>query len=321
MTPSVAVAVVSWNTRGLLAACLRSLHRDHESGRAAVWVVDNGSADGSAAMVREEFPWVELIALGENLGFGAAVNLVAERVDAPWIAAANADVELRPRALERLVERGEGDSRAGAVAPRLLVPGGETQHSVHRFPTVAFGLVFNLGLPRAIPGLGDRLCLEGYWDPDRPRPVDWAHGAFLLIRRRAFADVGGFDPRLWMYAEDLDLSWRLRKAGWSTLYEPRAQVRHEVAASTRQAFADERDSRHIASAYAWMARAQGGAAAWAYAAINTLGSLGRWLALTPLARLRPDPYAVIRARYRRDAALHRRGFRERRLLPGGARPS
>jgi len=76
---SVAVAVVSWNTRDLLRACLESLHADADAGRAEVWVVDNASADGSAALVRSAFPWVRLLALDENLGFGRAVNRVAAR--------------------------------------------------------------------------------------------------------------------------------------------------------------------------------------------------------------------------------------------------
>jgi N-acetylglucosaminyl-diphospho-decaprenol L-rhamnosyltransferase len=314
----VAVAVVSWNTRELLAGCLESLRADHDSGRAEVWVVDNASGDGSAEMVRARFPWVELIASERNLGFGAAANLVAGRTESPWVAPANADIALEAGALETMLDRGSAVPRAGAVAPRLVAPSGETQHSVHSFPSVRVGLAFNLRLARAVPGLGDRLCIEGYWDPERRRRVDWAHGAFMLLRRRAFAEVGGFDARLWMYAEDLDLCWRLRRAGWDTLYEPAARVRHEIAASTRQAFADERDLRHIAAAYAWMERAQGPRAARVYVATNWLGSASRWAALTPLARLWPGRYAAARAHHRRYAALHRRGFRARSMPFGAA---
>ena len=78
-SPAVAVAVVSWNTRELLAACLRSLQPEADAGRAEVWVVDNASTDGSPDLVREEFPWATLVASEDNLGFGPAVNLVAAR--------------------------------------------------------------------------------------------------------------------------------------------------------------------------------------------------------------------------------------------------
>ena len=309
MKAQVAVAVVSWNTRELLARCLESLRADHESGRAAVWVVDNASVDDSAALVRERFPWVELIGSDRNLGFGAAVNLVAARTDTAWIAPANADVVLEDGALSALVSRGSSEAGAGAIAPRLVTPSGQTQQSVHSFPSVGFALAFNSWLPSVMPGLGDRLCIDGRWDPERPRRVDWAHGAFLLVRRRAFADVGGFDTRFWMYAEDLDLCWRLRRAGWTTFYEPVARVRHEVAASTQKAFGEERDLRHIAAAGAWMAQAQGKWAAGAYALINWLGGEMRSVALTPLAHLWPRRYAAAREHHHRYAELHRRGFR------------
>src|SRR5205823_4290720 len=132
-TSTVAVAIVSWNTRDLLDRCLRSLQPYAERGVADVRVVDNASTDGSAELVRERFGWVKLIASEENLGFGSAVNLVAERTATPWIAAANADIAVRPGAIEALLDAAEGDPGAGALAPRLVVPNGDTQHSAFAF--------------------------------------------------------------------------------------------------------------------------------------------------------------------------------------------
>src|ERR671925_1995732 len=100
--PMVTVAVVSWNTRDLLDRCLRSLEPEVARGMAEVWVVDNASMDGSAEMVRDRFDWVRLVASEENLGFGRAVNVVARRTATEWLAPANADVALRPGALEAL---------------------------------------------------------------------------------------------------------------------------------------------------------------------------------------------------------------------------
>ena len=164
MSAQVAVAVVSWELRDLLARTLESLKPDADAGLIEVWVVDNASADGSADMVREHFPWVSLIASEENLGYGAAVNLVADRTDTDWIAPANEDIEVRPGAIERLLEVGGDHPRAGLVAPRLELPDGSTQHSVHPFPTVWLTTLYNLGLHRLSRRLADRLCLEGYWD-------------------------------------------------------------------------------------------------------------------------------------------------------------
>ena len=293
--PLVAVAVVSWNTRDLLRDCLRSLAGQS---LAEVWVVDNASQDGSAAMVAQEFPSVRLVASERNLGFGPAVNLVASQTTAPWIAPANADVELRPSALRALLDAGERNPRAGILAPRLELPSGETQHSVYAFPTIPFTARFNLGFHRRV---GDRLCLEGFWDPSRERDVDWAIGAFLLVRRAAWDAAGGFDQGQWMYAEDLDLCWRAARAGWSTRYVPSARVLHHASAATTQAWGDERTLRWLRSTYAWMLRRRGLIRTRVTAAINVAGAYAR-------AR---NPY------FRMWGGLHRRaGFAPRRELEG-----
>src|SRR5581483_1335695 len=135
------------------------------------------------------------------------------------------------------------------------------QHSVFPLPTLPFTVAFNLGLQRLAPSLGDRMCLEGYWNPDRPRTVPWAIGAFLLLRREAFDEVGGFDERQWMYAEDLDLGWRLHDASWATRYVPQARVLHEGGAATELAFGDRRVESYMRATYAVVLRRQGPAMA------------------------------------------------------------
>jgi GT2 family glycosyltransferase len=293
--PEVAVAVVSWNTRDLLRDCLRSLV---DEPAAEVWVVDNASSDGSAEMVRSEFPSVRLLALDANVGFGPAVNRVAEATDTPFLAPANADTALRPGALAALLDAAERHPRAGVLAPRLELPSGETQHSVYAFPTIPFTARFNLGFHRRV---GDRLCLEGFWDPSRERDVDWAIGAFLLVRRSAWEAAGGFDDQQWMYAEDLDLGWRVARAGYTTRYVPSARVLHHASAATTQAWGDERTLRWLRSTYAWMLRRRGPVRTRATALINVLGAYAR-------AR---DPY------FRMWGGLHRRaGFAPRRELEG-----
>lgn len=274
MSAQVTVAVVSWNTRDLLERCLRSLEPDVRSGLASVWVVDNGSSDGSPELVRERFDWATLDEPRENLGYGRAVNLVAERTDTPWLAASNADVELEPGALERLLASGR-EPRAGALAPRLILPDGSTQHSVYGFGNFPSLLAFNSGLYRVVPGLGDRLLFEGQWDPTRPRAVPWALGAFLLLRRDAFDAAGGFDPEQWLYAEDVDLGWRLGRAGWQVLYEPEARVRHASGAASRQAFGEQPYERWMSATYDWIERRRGRPRRVATAAINLAGSLLR----------------------------------------------
>lgn len=304
MSARVAVAVVSWNTRELLSACLDSLAADADAGLASVWVVDNGSSDGSPEMVSREFSWVRLIEPGENLGFGRAVNLVAERSEEPWIAPANADLQLRAGALGRLLEAGERYPEAGALVPRLLMPDGRTQHSVHSFPRVRLGVALQSGATSWVPGLGDRLMIDGRWNPNRAREVEWAHGAFMLVRRRAFLRSGGFDPAQWMYAEDIDICWRLRENGWSIRYEPESVIGHHVAAATSKAFAGDRERRHLTAGFDWMAKRQGLRKARAYACINSFGSGIRAIALWLPARLVPSRFAHAQRRYAEFAKTH-----------------
>lgn len=303
--PRVVVVVVSWNTRELLAECLRSLEPDVESGLAAVCVVDNESSDGSAELVEAEFEWATLVRTGSNAGFGPAVNLgVAEMPKADWVAPANADLRFDRGSIARLVDRGEATGDIGAVAPRLVMPSGETQHSVHSFPSPLLGVVNNLGVAGLVPGLGDRLCLETYWDESKARDVSWAHGAFLVVREAAFTQIGGFDPTQWMYAEDIDLGWRLREGGWKTAYEPAAVVHHEVSAAASQAWGEERMERHVMATKDWMVRRQGRARARVYSALNAAGSGFRLACYAVLAVVRPARFGWRRDLHRRYARIH-----------------
>jgi N-acetylglucosaminyl-diphospho-decaprenol L-rhamnosyltransferase len=316
--PAVAVAVVSWNTRELLEACLRSLERDAAGGRVEVWVVDNGSTDGSVEAVRERFPEVRLIEPGRNLGYGPAVNVVASRTSGPWVAAANADVELAPGAIEALLAAGAGDPGAGAVAPKLVLPDGSVQPSIQPFPSLRLSLLRNLRIHRVSRRVAARLCLRGAWDPDRPSRVDWATGAFLVVRREAWDEVGGFDESQWMYSEDLDLCWRLHRAGWAVRFVPRAVVRHVRGAAAEQAFGDEpaQAARWTATNYAWVARRRGIGVAWALALLNLTASAARLGAAIVGETLGGRDMEAVRQRARRGLRLHRLGLRSRRTLLG-----
>jgi N-acetylglucosaminyl-diphospho-decaprenol L-rhamnosyltransferase len=307
MTPQVTVAIVSWNTRDLLARCLESLAPEVECGRAAVWVVDNASSDGSPGLVRERFAWVNLIALEENVGFGRAVNLVARQTESDWIAPANADIALRPGAFEMLLTTGARDPAAGAIAPRLVLPTGETQHSVFAFPTVTFSFLLAFGVYRFSRVVGDRRAFPGHWDTERARRVPWAVAAFLLVRRTAWDEVGGFDEGQWMYAEDLDLGWRLAQAGWHTRYEPRAAVDHESAAATTQLFGPELAPHWQRATYGSIARRKGSAYARTVAALNLLGAVLRWANLVRRARADRD-LVWIRDAHARWVLVHLRAL-------------
>ncbi|MCW3013329.1 MAG: putative glycosyltransferase, partial [Solirubrobacterales bacterium] len=257
------VVVVSWNTAALLDRCLDALRADHDSGLATVVVVDNGSTDGSPQLVAARHPWVTLVCPHQpaNIGYGPAVNLAAAHRDAAarprWLVAANADVAVHPGALQALVDAGDADPGVGIVAPRLLLPDGSTQHHVHPFPSL--GALAALHVPGGARVLPAGRVMEGRWDPECPGDVDWAHGAFLLVRRGPFDAIGGFAAGQWLYAEDVDLCWRLAGAGWRTRYTPTARVTHAVSAATTQAWTDDgaREQRKQAATYAWMRASYG----------------------------------------------------------------
>lgn len=283
---TVTVVIVSWNTRELLARCLESFTAAVEDGIADVWVVDNESTDGSPELVRERARWATLVEPGANIGFGRAVNLVARRTRGEWLVCANADIALEPGALQALLDAG-ADDRVAAVCPQLLLPDGTAEYSLHSLPTIPFTLALNLGLHRLSSRLRRRMLIPGLYELDRSREVPWAIGAFLLLRRQAFESVGGFDERQWIYAEDLDLGWRLHDAGWLMRYEPGARVRHESGAATRAAFGEQRRARFMRETYAVIIRRRGLTRACTTAAINVLGAAARVLWMSALASVLP----------------------------------
>jgi N-acetylglucosaminyl-diphospho-decaprenol L-rhamnosyltransferase len=312
--PPVTVAVVSWNTRDLLARCLASLLPEHARGLVEVWVVDNASSDGSPDLVRERFPWVRLVASEDNLGFGKAINLVARQTSSEWVAPANADIALRPGTIDALLDAGARDGGAGAIAPRLVLPGGATQHSVFAFPTIPYSLVHATGAFRFSKAAADRWAIPGHWDMERSRRVPWAMAAFLLVRRSAWDQIGGFDDRQWMYAEDLDLGWRLRQAGWATRYEPRAHVDHEGGAATTQLFGPEVAPHYQRSTYGFLARRRGTANARAVAFLNLIGATWRWARVVLRTAADPGTRAEERGALGRWVLVHLRALDPRAPL-------
>lgn len=315
--PAVTVAIVSWNTRTLLADCLSSLKPSVDEGIADVWVLDNASSDGSPEMVQREFSWVNLIACAQNLGFGAGVNAIASRTRTPWLVPANADVAFAPGALDTLLKRGDEHPEAGALAPRLILPDGSTQQSAYAFPTIPFTVALVTGLLSLSRRLGRHWCIGQGFDPGEERNIPWAVGAALLVRRAAWDQVGGFDESQWMYAEDLDLGWRLRRGGWRTRYVPTARVAHAESAATIQAWGDARQDRSHVSTYSWLIRRHGSAYAGAVAAINVAGFRLRAAGLRAFTAAGSDRARRARTGAMNAAGLHRLGWRAQAQIKAG----
>jgi len=223
----VTAIIVSYNTRGLLKRCLESLLPEIAPGDVDVVVVDNGSRDGSAELLRHDFPWVRLVESSVNLGFGGANNTVLRQLDTPYALLLNSDTEVLPGAIRALLGCMERHPRAGAVGCRLLNPDGSLQRSCWRFPTPAGQLAEAVGISRLLRRQAD----YADWDFATERPVDFAIGACLLLRAAALCQVDLFDERFFLYAEETDLCRRLSYHGWQTWYTPDGSVIHRGGAS------------------------------------------------------------------------------------------
>jgi hypothetical protein len=227
----VSVIVISFNTRDLLHACLASVTRCHA---AEVIVVDNGSSDGSVAMVQREYPAVRLIASAQNLGFVRANNLALRQATGMHLLLLNPDAELLPGALEELQDFLDAHERAAIVGPQLQYPDGSLQHAAFRFPTLLQTYFEFFPHPARLlaSGLNGRYPTASY--RGSPFQADFVLGACLLARREAVEHVGLLDESYFMYCEEMDWCWRFRRAGWSVWCDPRARVVHHEAQSSRQ---------------------------------------------------------------------------------------
>ncbi len=234
----IPVIIVSYNTRDLLRECLASLALSSLATQAIV--VDNASHDGSVAMVQAEFPHAQVIESGGNLGFAKANNLGIRHalLEQPaYLLLLNPDAQLTSGALEALVAFLAQHSRVGMVAPRLRYPDDSFQVAAFRFPTLLMSL-FDLYPPRG-PGFG-RLYhhpLNGRYPQDggdEAFAIEHPLGAAMVVRAETLAEVGLFNEDFWLYAEEVELCWRIRQAGWAIWQAPQATVIHHGGASSSQ---------------------------------------------------------------------------------------
>jgi GT2 family glycosyltransferase len=257
--PTIGVIIVSFNTRELLRACLASLRSCTLPLHTVV--VDSASADGSAAMVRANFPEVCLVEPGRNVGFAAGNNLALRRLlsaefsvlsfgdpanstpktqnsKLDYVLLLNPDTVVHPGAIEALASFLEAHPRVGAVGPRLLNPDGTVQTAAFRFPTLLMTLLDLFPPGEVLPGRLYNSWWHGRYPQERggcaPCPIDHPLGACILARRAAVEQVGGLDEAFFMYAEEVDWCLRLRRAGWAIWQVPSARVTRVGGASTSQ---------------------------------------------------------------------------------------
>jgi GT2 family glycosyltransferase len=223
----VAVIIVSYNTRDLLGRCL-----DRVAGAAGpfaveVVVVDNASADGSADMVAERFPSVQLIRNRENRGFAAGCNQGIEATSSEFVLLLNSDAFIDRDALEGMISFMREVPEAGVCGACLIERDDEPQQPPVRFPTPLSGLFNMTALGRIFPGSRHNIHRPiSEEELGRPLRVDWVSGACFLARRKAIDQVGTLDEGYFLYFEETDWCRRMAEQGWATWYLPEAKVWH-----------------------------------------------------------------------------------------------
>ncbi len=239
---SISVVIVNYRTRELLRDCLQSLGQ-HGTPGMNITVVDNDSGDGSAEMVRCEFPGVRLLHNATNTGFAAANNRGIEQDHGAYVLLLNSDTVVLPGSITAMSEFLDAHSQAGAAGARLLFPDGTIQASAGRDARPGLvrlllrltGVSHLLGdwqrrhLRLVLGGLAGRKlvsCLDSYVEDPSPLEVETVSAACLLLRRKALQEVGPLDEQFFMYLEDVDYCIRLRRAGWKLYYLPAAQIVH-----------------------------------------------------------------------------------------------
>ena len=291
--PTVSVTIVLYNSEAGLAECLRALKPELEDGFAELIAVDNASPDRSADVVAELAPGAELIRANVNRGFSGGVNLAWPRVRGRYWLLLNPDVRLDHGALRRLVEWMNGRPQTGAASAELVTEGRETVAATGRaFPSLWRPLLeasrLHLLLPARVRG---RLLRGAYWTGGDQEDVGWVPGTAVLVRRTTAESVGLLNERLFLYGEDIEWCWRVRRHGWRIGVCSDAVAFHQESGSADRTFGSaERNRRMVAGELEAVRLARG-------------TSYARWYgSLTALA-LRLEAVQPRRSAERRRSAL------------------
>lgn len=227
----LSIIIVNWNTKNLIMSCLDSIYQTTKSIGFEIIVIDNASTDGSISAIEKKFSHVILVKNNENKGFAAANNQGIKQAQGEFILLLNSDTIVLDNAIGKSVKFLKSRPEIGALGCKLLYPDGSLQPSANsRFGSLDGALLAKTGIFHLLP----RASQEAYKGPAsyaNAREVAMVKGAFLLLRRKALDKVGTLDERFFMYAEETDLCFRLRGAGWKIYFYPDAEVIHHGGGS------------------------------------------------------------------------------------------
>jgi len=219
----VTIIVVSFNTCDLTYQCLKSIYLQARAVTFEVLVVDNASTDRSAQIVAEHFPQVKLIANTENRGFAAANNQAFAIARGRHVLLLNSDTIVLDSAIDKCVEYADEHPDIGALGPKVLWPAGDHQSSAFRFPSLLVLLFQSIGLPDHSWLNYDRYGARNW---DKTHDVDVIAGCFLMVRSEIIQTVGMLDEDFFLYGEEAEWCYRIKKANWHIVYWPGAQIIH-----------------------------------------------------------------------------------------------
>lgn len=280
----LSIIVVNWNAVGHLVTCLSSVSEALAANHGLsgeIIVVDNASTDGSALAVERRFPLVRLLKNETNRGFASANNQAMQVAEGKYLLLLNPDTAMQTNTLRELVDFMEANPQAGAAGPRILNPDGSLQPSCSPSPSLLRELWRLSHLDRISPyGIYDMTS----WELDRDREVEVLMGACIFLRRQALNKVGMLDEDFFVYTEEVDLCYRLRRAGWKLFWIPSAQLVHYGGQSTRQV-AEAMFLQLYRSKVMFFRKHRGWLGATTYKAILFLASVSR-LAGAPIVALK-----------------------------------
>lgn len=221
---SLDILVVNYNTKHLLALMFEALARANAGVYPRCLVVDNASSDDSLTVLREKFPGVYLVSNDKNIGFGRANNQLLDALQGRYALLLNTDAFVAPNTLASTLDYMEAHPECGVLGVRLNGRDGELQPSCRYFPTPLNVFLTRTGLARLMPWV--QPVDDMTWDHASVRECDWVPGCYYLIRREVLDQVGLFDPRFFLYYEEVDHCKRVKEAGWKVVYYPHTSVVH-----------------------------------------------------------------------------------------------
>ena len=231
----VSIIIVNWNTKELLRNCLKSVFEQTVNVDYEVIVVDNASTDGSSEMLQNDFPQVILIENDENRGFAAANNQAIAVAKGRYVLLLNSDTIVLDKAIEKTIFFANENQEAGAVGCRVLNPDGSLQMTCFMFPSILNMILSSTYLYKIFSKnkfFGREQMT--WWDRNDVREVDVITGCFMLVRREAIEQTGNLDESFFVYGEETDWCYRLKKNGWKVMFTPVGQIIHFGGQSTRQ---------------------------------------------------------------------------------------